>query len=425
MEYYNKPEGVFRDVRKLQLRFLANTTDTPAIRVVLSLMTANELFKTALISKDLYNKVADFLDYVRREGAQAIESTDAGYSSDGDSCSADEGQQEDVQMDGSIENAFSSFPSEVLLYILRYMDLEDRQRFAQASRECCELSAQSLQRQGAALLRSVDLRFEEIRLMQEATGSMITGALLVSLLQFHSVGHSDDVNVVTGWGEGGPVVEFIEMCSDYKTATFTGNHESHTGIAFSWTLLHAHTGRKLHISESRTSSPVDAIAQSPSSCVVGGWGAYDVWHGYPALMHANMAICTATTMPVINGLAGQQEIWTFLHLFAAHDLVHGFDGFEDVHVCGAHPSCPATLRTTDDAGCLRARFPLTLYHERVHTEYVTCWALGGKGCPAGILSRSGRRTEQVSADRENDWKRIMKGFMAAQSAPMYAVALAY
>ncbi|KAJ7119801.1 hypothetical protein C8R44DRAFT_878191 [Mycena epipterygia] len=343
-------------------------------------MSAGELFKTAVFSKDMYGKVAEFLDFVRREGAGAIETSESGSSSDEEDRSMGLLEDDAVHVAETqtlaSASALSMFPVELILHMMRYMDIEDRQRFAQASRACCAVAAQSLQHIGAALLRSVDLPYDAMRLMQVATGSLFTGALVVALLQFHSIQPLDDIDIVTAWGEGRAAVEFIEMCSEYKVATFSGNHEPHTGIDFSWTLIHARTGRKLHVSESTTANPVDAIVQSLSSCVVGGWGAEDVWHGYPALTRSNMTICTAATMPIINGLAGQQHIWSFLHRFAAHNLQHSFGGLEDVHGCGVHHSCPATLRTTDDAG-------LTA------------------------------------------WKRIMNNFMATQTAPTHAVPLPY
>jgi hypothetical protein len=79
----------------------------------------------------------------------------------------------------------------------------------------------------SAILERFDLRFNEIRLMQTATGAVIAGSTIAAFLAPFD---PNDIDVYTGKGEGFCVVRYLEKGGKYAVTKQSGSYDFAAGI---------------------------------------------------------------------------------------------------------------------------------------------------------------------------------------------------
>ncbi|KAJ7648256.1 hypothetical protein DFH06DRAFT_1135698 [Mycena polygramma] len=413
-----------RDAWLDTLRFLASTPDGPDTRRVLSALNAQQLFRAALISRRLYGVVSEYLDHLKDCG---VESED-GFS--------DVDEEEDppptkfvagTRGEGgrSLVPTVDTLPTELGHIILQDLDLADRLRFAQVSRNAALATADSLQAAAVAVLRRFDLRFGEIRLMQTATGALVGGSSVAAIMSASTSWPSSSFDVYTGRGSGWDVVRFLRKGGDYRLTHISSTHNVLAGIRKVFTMRNHGTCKVIHVIESLTNNPLDAIAHCPSTCVFGAWSARGVWHAYPRLTMAGVTITTPSRMPLRDDLKRHRDVWRIVRRYTERGFRFVLDEYEQSHTCGRALNCPGTFRSSDDRGCLFMPFPSWDFDRDATVARGTCWSLKGTGCPSGILaqstiqSHSAHAAVEQGADRGADfyWLHMIGYYSRRTTAP--------
>ncbi|KAJ7461256.1 hypothetical protein B0H11DRAFT_1923539 [Mycena galericulata] len=345
----------------------------------------------------MYRLVADYLDYLKDNGPdeEVFSDVDMSDAQDSDSSPTDIsiGGYASTHVGSEPESApalvtdpFSVISTEVGLQILQELCLADRLSLALVSRACAALAAEALQSAATEHLSRFHLRFGEMRLMQAATGAVFAGSVLTAMAHSGAPFAPGDLDIVTGHGLSFEVSRFLEFMG-YDVTDVSTQYKYALGIGKVMTLKHAHLGLTINILESLTRNPFDAIGHFHFTCVFAAWTSHGLWYGYPQLLTSGRTITTPRHLTVGDSLDRQQRVWHILHKYMARGFVYSLNEFEAAHTCGIHCNCPATLRTTDDHGCIYTKFPTWEYTLDAAVHGVTCWSLGGSGCAQGVLAR--------------------------------------
>jgi hypothetical protein len=249
-----------------------------------------------------------------------------------------------------------------------------------------------LQRQTSRILRNFGLRYGDIKLLQAATGSVISGSTITALV--HQPFIPNDIDFYCHYRVSTNVVRFIEDVGDLQFHEYTG-HEyiDVSGIKGVWTLRGA-TGRKINI--------IETLASNPAKCIAGGFhssaprGMLE-WDG---LVHFEInqvrqgrALITRDSLHLDEpeDLSQQIACWNILNKYKARGFEFVFD-YELPHVCGTHVNCPATVRSTADKYCLRVPLPpvdgIPVYSRTIHVPIT--WSPRGSTCATGMVDGLGK-----------------------------------
>ncbi|KAJ7602345.1 hypothetical protein DFH06DRAFT_1152836 [Mycena polygramma] len=294
------------------LRFISRNPAGLDSRRVLSTMNAEQLFHTAIVSTKLYRAVANYLDHLKDYGVDVEEGDDDIVSSkhDADKIKFFRLQRSD------------------------YLDMKDRLQFARVSRYSAAIVAMALQTNVGRILKRFDLHFGEMRLMQAATGSLVSGSSIPALMT--------------------SCVRFIPRDLDIYT-------------------------------ESLTDNPLDAIAHFHSTCVFGAWSSQGFWHAYAGLTFAGLSMSSPVRLPLNDDLDSHQRVWRIVRKYYRRGF-RFVSQYDPGHVCGVDYNCPCTMRSSNDEGCLFISFPDWEFGYDAVPTRTTTWSLNGVGCKSGILS---------------------------------------
>ncbi|KAJ7158198.1 hypothetical protein C8R43DRAFT_882488, partial [Mycena crocata] len=235
---------------------------------------------------------------------------------------------------------------------------------------------------------------KKVRLMQTASGCIVSGSAVTALLNNCRSFKPNDLDFYTPFGSGTDVVCYILLSGKYLEVDLknalpgVGEYNFAAGIGRVWTLRLRHSTITINVIESLTLNPFDAVCHFHSTCVFGAWTASGIWHGYPLLTLQGRSLTTPMQLPLGNDLRTHQHIWNILRKYRHRGFSFVLGELEEDHVCGEHYSCPATTRTTDDPGCLWIPFPPWLYDDESPPVYETSWSLGGTGCRSGLRQAS-------------------------------------
>ncbi|KAJ7137590.1 hypothetical protein C8R43DRAFT_844687, partial [Mycena crocata] len=211
------------------------------------------------------------------------------------------------------------------------------------------------------LLAKFGLQFEETRLLLTATGTVISGSAVTSLLPIRRPFQPNDLDFFAKSGRGRGVVKYLLIPGMYEVTNTAFTYGVSAGIGTIWTLIHRIHGYKINVIEGLTTNPLDAVLRFHSTCVFCAWTADGLWHAYPFFTLNGKTL----TMPNLLPLAGtatsaldHQKIgWRVLHKYIDRGFDYDVGELRAEHICGVDWNCPATLRRSDDAGCLSAPFP--------------------------------------------------------------------
>ncbi|KAJ7241096.1 hypothetical protein C8J57DRAFT_1244919 [Mycena rebaudengoi] len=247
-----------------------------------------------------------------------------------------------------------------------------------------------LQSAAINLLRDFDLRLGEIKLMQIATRTVIAGSTVVSLMVGPEIFKPGDIDfyMYTPVDLGYHVARFLRLSPNYTLEKVEHSYDEMSGIRKVYTLVHRHTGKKINVVETETDNPLDCVVRFHLSCVFGTWTERGLSHAYPGTTLAARTTATPASLPLGAQLKRRQTVWRIRKKYQRRGFSFDLNEHIEPHVCGVDWNCPATLRTSDDGGCMFTPFPRSEFDVDVEPEHVTRWTLGGTGCTAGILSFS-------------------------------------
>ncbi|KAJ7250523.1 hypothetical protein B0H12DRAFT_1072111 [Mycena haematopus] len=296
---------------------------------------------------------------------------------------------------------FPNMPCELTMQVMCLLPLVDRCSLAQTCHTAAAVAAECLMSAAVAILAPFGLRFEEVRLMLAATGAVIAGSSVAALLNLDTTLRPTRLSFVVPRGSVDLVLEFLDYAADYSLHSYAVRYHMSNAHAV-WTLTNA-CGNQIQVFESKTQDPFSTIATSPFTCEYGAWTANGLFHAYPKLTADHRALTTPTRLPVRHTLDDQQMLWDSVHQYTDSNYVVDTLGYSTGHRCGGHPSCPATLRTTDDRGCIYMRFPAWDLDTDFVDSNVISWSLGGTGCLSGLLARAGARVLSATGSADGKW----------------------
>ncbi|KAJ7902440.1 hypothetical protein B0H13DRAFT_1515593, partial [Mycena leptocephala] len=208
------------------------------------------------------------------------------------------------------------------------------------------------------ILTKFDLLFDEVRLMQTASSAIISGSTVAALAGSPTPFNPNDLDIYAGRGEGWHVVKYLENGNKYRAVKEETSYDFASGIGKVWTLRHRRTDKKINVIESLSSNPLHSVLHFHFTPVFGAWSANEFWHGYADLTASGYAMTTLTHLPLKDDLQNHKHVWKVLQKYKRRGFSFALDECLAPHVCGEHKDCPATLRTSDDAGCLTMAFPV-------------------------------------------------------------------
>ncbi|KAJ6475033.1 hypothetical protein C8R47DRAFT_1143301 [Mycena vitilis] len=396
------PSDIHLDAWQYAIRFLLRTPEGPDSRRVLSTMTAQQLFSAALSSRRLYYIVTNYVEHLGLCGLD-LEVDDW----DGSDGGSEHSVADSVRL-----------PTRLGRQILGDLALADHLKYAQVSQDGASAAGEALQNAAVSILRRFGLRFTDVRLMQTATGAIISGSTIPSMMATIKKFHPRDLDVYAGRGKGFDVMRFLTKGGKYRLVGQSGTYDFAAGIGKVYTVRHIRTGREINVIESLTDNPLDAVAHFHSTCVFGAWTAEGFWHAYPRLTFAGLSMTSASNMPLLNDLVHHKRVWRILRKYCGR-------GFSFVaehsppHACGVDSDCPCTMRSSDDEGCMLTRFPGWHFTSDVVPVRATTWSLNGTGCSSGILAHS----DDSKGPAVSYWKQMLKEYAVLRTAPNYVLSM--
>ncbi|KAJ7088880.1 hypothetical protein B0H15DRAFT_949510 [Mycena belliarum] len=376
-----------------QLQSLRSAAFGLESRSVMSRMSANQLFATLTESSAHYEQVSRFLQW-KPEHRDTDDVTPSNHQPPAHAPDA----------------AFSRLPAELTCRIVRYLPFLDRSRLAQVSSWASAATSVVLEHEASTLLARFSLRLAEIRLMQAATGVVIAGSAVLALLLRHACPANLDLYV--GRGRVNEVLIFL-IQNAYEPKTI--EEHFHPGVRTRTTV----TLRDLdiHVYETLSINPLHAVLQSHVSAIYGAWAHDRIWHGYGQLTAKRQILTTPARLPRSAGVQEQERIWKILKRYEAAGFHLFLNGFDDPHMCGIHPNCLATLRTTDDPASLLLALSALPYRTDAPVHGPVRFSLGGAGCAEG-LTREGKIPPLSSTDTEDmAWSRSLKRLLQHRLCP--------
>ncbi|KAK7008131.1 hypothetical protein R3P38DRAFT_3211782 [Favolaschia claudopus] len=263
-----------------------------------------------------------------------------------------------------------------------------RSDFGRLSGDDRSLCSILLQGRISDILADFGLSYGDIKVMQAATGTLISGSVIPAIIRVAVPFELGDVDFYCGNGNGLNVVRYLTFVGDLsEEADITPNYSDLFGLRRVWT-LQSPQGRSINVIETQSDSPLDAILNFHSTPPRGAIS-WDRFSHYDINRARNgIALVTPSTMHInTTDLARQKRIWEVIHKYTKRGFTFVFD-YEPSHECGRHIECPATRRTTVDEGCLHIALPaVPIPHFREHNDFITTWTLTTAGvCRNGVIN---------------------------------------
>ncbi|KAJ7017932.1 hypothetical protein C8F04DRAFT_1278525 [Mycena alexandri] len=227
-------------------------------RAVLSTIDVVSLYKLALTSEALFTVVMAHVRAVQPPSGNVNE-----------------------QLLGGVLDRLSALPIELFGFILPNLTLADRLSLSLTSRKFAALFARELQAGISRILLRFGLSHAEIRFMQSATMSVISGQCIPYLLDYtsrpqHLDFYTPDVTYQS-------VLRFFALSTGYETFPAIFNdlgvpegHDDRANFAACST-----SADFIRVSRSITNSALDSVTYSPFSHLFGAVTHYGAWFAYP------------------------------------------------------------------------------------------------------------------------------------------------
>ncbi|KAJ7020672.1 hypothetical protein C8F04DRAFT_1196421 [Mycena alexandri] len=358
---------------------------------VLSTINVVSLYKLALTSEALFTVIMAHVRAVQPPSGSA-----------------------DEQLLGGVLDPLSALPIELFGFILPNLTLADRLSLSRTSRKFAALFARELQAGISRILLRFGLSHAEIRFMQSATMSVISGQCIPHLLDYTSRPQHLDFYA--------PDVTYHSVLRFFTLST---GCEASPAIFNDLSVPEGHNDRAkfaacstsadfIRVSRSITNSALDTVTYSPFSHLFGAVTHYGAWFAYP---ETSMKGVTMPNRDCIDFEAPDTEdrIVSSLDHLKSHFRVHFH--LDRLHRCGVSWECPMTPRSTADKGCLSIFFPAlpvgsTLRPDTAYpNESAMHWSLGGRLCPYGavdVMQKDGVCKIRQRFDSYEKWRLALR-----------------
>ncbi|KAJ7914110.1 hypothetical protein B0H13DRAFT_2270904 [Mycena leptocephala] len=297
-------------------------------RHVIRELDARALFALSLQSRDMLKIVLAFVHETRPTGGN----TDEGLA-------------------GGPDDMLSRLPLHVFPLIFASTSMCDRISLGRTSRKLRAICARELQAAVHRVLQKFNLSHTEIRFMQTATMTLISGPLIAHLTE-NSLSPSH-LDFYVPNGNFSAVMRFFHLATLYEgtSNTYTNGCVGEESIS---TLYRPYAGKYLRVIQSRTDSAKDCTPYAPFSHLFGCISHCGVWLGYPRTMTTGISFFNRDSIAVENPLMRYHLILNLADYVGRFRFCFFWGG---LHTCGVDFECPATPRSTDDRGCLNIFFP--------------------------------------------------------------------
>ncbi|KAJ7148575.1 hypothetical protein C8R46DRAFT_1231019 [Mycena filopes] len=274
-------------------------------------------------------------------------------------------------------------PLEIRHHILDQMDIRTRVRFAATSRQHRAMVSGQLHFHLTALMAQYNLSFLLVRFVLIATGSLL-GGYPVQTLIYGTLVRTDAVSFFTTpeWTED--ILAFLEQTSDY-----VADQHPHQGVFYDiWTLRAG--SRTLRVIECHQ-TPIAAITVQSSAHRMGYFDGDALRHPCPSLASSGLTFATPNTLHFADTLAGHRLAWAILQKAIRRGWRWMLE-YESPHTCWKDWSCPASGRHSEDRGWLNLNLS-GAHYGRAMAQPRTTWSFAGIGCEDGEVD--GKHFEAV------------------------------
>ncbi|KAK6978175.1 hypothetical protein R3P38DRAFT_3235936 [Favolaschia claudopus] len=285
------------------------------------------------------------------------------------------------------------------------------------SPEDTKLRSELLQYMTTHLLSHFELRYGDVKLMQAATGTFISGSFVAALI--HRTFLPNDLDFFCGYDRTENIVRYFENQLDSNFTVVSGDEEGYGNLhgVRRVTTLSTPRGSVIHVIESYSDSPLPLILNfhsAPTRGVV-GWDKFSHFEVHRA--KNGLALVTPESLTVKpDDLDSQVAAWRILHKYMRRGVTFVYE-YNIPHECGKHIECPATLRTTSDDGCLHIQLPAVKIPEFSSPATPTfAWTLGPVGmCSTGRLN--GNQVIHTRAFHHLIFRKLVSALMQTHSTP--------
>jgi hypothetical protein len=280
-----------------------------------------------------------------------------------------------------------------MMEILKHLLLKDRIRFGKTSRLNYYLVSLALQFHITDLLRPFGLSHGDVRILQSATGTVISGSMLAAIV--HLPFAPNDIDFYCNHRIGTNVVAYLENAGNFAFVDYSERaYNDMGGVKGVWTL----EGQ-----DNKTINVIETLARNPVRCVLGDfhssaprgvieWSGVHHFEANQAIH--GLALLTPKTLQLgdLDDLDDHVRNWEILHKYKDRGFRFIFE-YDQPHECGVHINCPATVRSTSDSGTLHLTLPgFSIPMHSVQTRNEMVWTPGGSMCSTGTWQ--GRRAPQ-------------------------------
>ncbi|KAK7050192.1 hypothetical protein R3P38DRAFT_2763248 [Favolaschia claudopus] len=247
------------------------------------------------------------------------------------------------------------------------------------------LRACLLQYMTADLLSQFGLQYGDVKLMQAATNTFISGSFVAALT--HRPFSPNDLDFFCGRDKTRCILRYLEHLDFAVDSEELHDYASLPGIR-RITRLNSPRGSLINIIESHSDSAIGVILNFHSA-PTRGLVAWDKFSHFEFRRARNgLALITPASLALdIDSLESQLDVWQILHKYMRRGFTFIFE-YTVPHECGKHIDCPATPRTTVDEGCLHVAFPsISIPNASSGPTQISTWSLGPVGmCSSGTVN---------------------------------------
>ncbi|KAK7056108.1 hypothetical protein R3P38DRAFT_1376506 [Favolaschia claudopus] len=285
------------------------------------------------------------------------------------------------------------------------------------SRDDDLLCRQLLQYMITRLLSHFELQYGDVKLMQAATGTLISGSFIAALMQQSFT--PNDLDFFCGYDQTDNIIRYFQnqhpsiLTVDARDVESYGNvHGVHRV-----TTLSTPRGSIIHIIESFSDAPRELILNFHSAPTRGVVSSTTFSHYEIHRARNGLALVTPDSLFVKPEDSDSQiAAWHILHKYMRRGVTFIFE-YNVPHECGQHIDCPATLRNTSDDGCLHIDLPTVPIPDFSASETPTLtWTLGPVGmCSTGRVN--GRQVAHTRSFQHIIFRKLVSALMQIQSVP--------
>ncbi|KAJ7249158.1 hypothetical protein B0H12DRAFT_1234819 [Mycena haematopus] len=286
---------------------------------------------------------------------------------------------------------------ELIQTILEDIPLRDLISFGRTARRYCTWAAVIFRLCVAALFRPYHIPYDLFRFVQIATGIGLSGSIIAHLVLYNRHAPDSfvpgDLDVYVPASRWEDVLTFFTSVTGYsifkQRSSFSyGNSPSITSVI--WMRAHPLDQSNLNFMRCMDDNVYGPTVQFHSTCVVGCVTSDRAWFPTLDTTSQRITILNRHNNP-LRTIGDRRRALVIYRKWQARGFALEFD-YSPPHTCGLHGSCPATVRTSDDAHCYVLALPCGnsgqgIFSRPPHpTDDAIAWTFGGEGCTGGGLT---------------------------------------